>query len=211
MIRLKSIYRERGGLGIFKIAISKLYSKRIRSKNGYSVGFYIDYSCEWLADSSAMIGEGFRAGRRCRIETVKFHNGVCYIPRLIVGKNVAMNDDVHIGCVGKVKIGDNVLMASKIYISDHNHGSYKGERQDSPKVPPNERPLDYSYVEIADNVWIGEGVVILPGVIIGEGSIIGSNSVVTKSIPNHCIAVGSPAKVVKIYNFCKGKWESIDE
>jgi lipopolysaccharide O-acetyltransferase len=61
-------------------------------------------------------------------------------------------------------------------------------------------------VVIGDNVWIGESACILPGVTIGEGSIIGALSVVTKSIPAYSIAVGSPAKVVKIYNFKQEKW-----
>ena len=56
------------------------------------------------------------------------------------------------------------------------------------------------------NVWIGEFVSILPGVTIGMGSIIGTMSVVTKSIPPYSIAVGSPAKVIKVYDFENKKW-----
>ena len=52
-------------------------------------------------------------------------------------------------------------------------------------------------------------VCILPGVTIGEGSIIGALSVVTKDIPPFSIAVGSPAKVIKIYNFETEKWENV--
>lgn len=52
-------------------------------------------------------------------------------------------------------------------------------------------------LEIGEHVWIGAGCTILPKVKIGSGSIIGAASVVTKSVPNNCIAVGSPAKVVR--------------
>lgn len=62
---------------------------------------------------------------------------------------------------------------------------------------------------IKKNVWIGEFVSILPGVTIGEGSIIGSMSVVNKDIPAHCIAVGSPAKVIKKFNLETNLWEKV--
>jgi len=47
------------------------------------------------------------------------------------------------------------------------------------------------------NAWIGARVSILPGVTIGENAIVGTGSVVTKNIPDNCIAVGNPAKVIK--------------
>ena len=53
-------------------------------------------------------------------------------------------------------------------------------------------------VKIGDDVWIGGRVIILPGVTIGNGCIIGAGAVVTKDIPPYSVAVGVPAKVVKI-------------
>jgi len=52
-------------------------------------------------------------------------------------------------------------------------------------------------VKIGHDTWIGHGVVIMPGVKIGNGSIIGSNSVVTRDVPSYCIAVGSPARIIR--------------
>ena len=52
-------------------------------------------------------------------------------------------------------------------------------------------------VMIGDNVWIGTRVIIQPGVVIGSHSIIGSGAVVTKSIPEHSVVVGVPARVIK--------------
>ncbi|MGK0447171.1 MAG: lipopolysaccharide O-acetyltransferase, partial [Polaribacter sp.] len=60
-----------------------------------------------------------------------------------------------------------------------------------------------------DNVWIGQSVSVLKGVTIGFGSIIGANSVVTKDIPAHCIAVGSPAQVIRTYDFESKQWKKI--
>jgi len=113
---------------------------------------------------------------------------------------------VHIAAGEKVVIGNDVLIASRVFISDLNHGSYSGEEQDSPLTKPNERLLFTKPVHIKDNVWIGENVCILPGVTIGRGCVIGSMSVVTKSIPDYSIAVGIPAKVVKQYDFETNRW-----
>lgn len=45
--------------------------------------------------------------------------------------------------------------------------------------------------------FIGTNATVLPGIKIGENVTIGANSVVTKNIPNNCLAVGIPAKVIK--------------
>ncbi|RVU91802.1 acetyltransferase [Flavobacterium columnare] len=153
------------------------------------------------------IGKGFTTGFNCRIDALNFNN--YNRPLIEIGNNVEINDDVHIGAVEKVIIEDNVLIASKVYISDHNHGNYKGDLQDSPLTTPNSRKIYTSPVFIRKNVWLGEFVCVLQGVTIGEGTIIGAMSVVTKNIPPYSIAVGSPAKVIKKFNFNINKWESI--
>jgi acetyltransferase-like isoleucine patch superfamily enzyme len=52
-------------------------------------------------------------------------------------------------------------------------------------------------VVIKDGAHIGIGAIIMPGVTIGEGAIIGAGSVVTHDIPPYCVAVGTPAKVIR--------------
>jgi lipopolysaccharide O-acetyltransferase len=59
-------------------------------------------------------------------------------------------------------------------------------------------------------VWLGEHVSVLPGVTIGKGCIIGANSVVAKDIPDYCIAVGCPARVIKRFSFASNRWERIN-
>ena len=152
-------------------------------------------------------GRNFTAGKNCRLEAYPL-NGNSVTMHL--GSNLQINDNVHITAMDNVTIGDNVLMASKIYISDCSHGFYNGGNNDS---SPNEKPIERQYklaqVKIGNNVWIGESVSILPGVTIGEGAIIGANSVVTGNIPEYCIAVGAPAKIIKKYNSLVNKWQRI--
>ena len=58
-------------------------------------------------------------------------------------------------------------------------------------------PLKYAPINIKDGAHIGIGSIIMPGVTIGKGAVIGAGAVVTKDIPDYCIAVGVPAKVIK--------------
>ena len=62
-------------------------------------------------------------------------------------------------------------------------------------------------VEIGEGSWIGEGVCII-GAKIGKNVVIGANAVVTKDIPDYCVAVGLPARIIKRYNLEKQIWEN---
>jgi lipopolysaccharide O-acetyltransferase len=127
---------------------------------------------------------------------------------IAIGSNVQINDYVHIAAISNITIGNNVLIASKVFITDHNHGEYgMNNYHDSPDMMPILRPLRSRPVIIEDNVWIGETVSILPGVKIGQGSVIGAQSVVTKDIPPNSVAIGAPARVIKQYDFESGKWQ----
>jgi lipopolysaccharide O-acetyltransferase len=123
------------------------------------------------------------------------------------GENVELNDFVHIGSLGSITIGDNVMIASRVLITDHGHGIYTGDGSHSnPTVAPSARKEVSVPVVIERNVWIGEGVSILPGTHIGEGSLIGAGSVVKGNIPPFCLAVGVPAKVIKCFDAVLGRW-----
>lgn len=151
-------------------------------------------------------GNNFTAGFGCRLEAYPANKQIV----LKLGNNVQLQDYVHITATSSVIIGNDVLMASKIYISDTLHGSYAADSNDShPAVPPAERPLSSKHVIIGDRVWLGEFVSVLPGVTIGEGTIVGANSVVSKSLPANVIAVGAPARPIKRFNFESEKWEPI--
>ena len=149
-------------------------------------------------------GKNFTTGRNCRIE-VESPNGIIQI-----GDNFQMNDYCHIAALESVTIGHNVLIASKVFISDLNHGNYSEPLpQDNPEIPPANRLRYAQPVVIEDNVWIGDGVCILAGARVGRGSIIGANSVVTGEIPANSIALGIPARVKKSFNATTGTWNRV--
>ena len=179
---------------------------KIRTYFTFSQARIIRFPIDIRGKKFIRIGKGFTTGVGCRIEAYPAGDN----NTLFIGKNFQMNDYVHITAMNSVIIGNNVLLASKIYISDCSHGSYLGNDDDShPDTPPNKRLLFSKPVVIEDNVWLGEFVSVLPGVTIGKGTIVGANSVVSKSLPPYVIAVGSPARPIKFYNFDAQKWEKI--
>ena len=154
----------------------------------------------------AQFGRGLTTGYSCRFD---LGGGSSTGITLTVGRNCHLGDNVHIVATERVTIGDNCLMASKIFISDTSHGSYQGDVQSSPDTAPNSRPLHARPVAIGANVWIGENVCVLPGVSIGDGAIINANAVVTKDVPPASIVAGIPARVVKHWDEGSKKWQAV--
>ena len=144
------------------------------------------------------IGKNFSSLYNLRIEAWDAYENEIFQPEIIIGDNVNLNSDCHIGCIDKVIIGDNVLIGSKVYISDHSHGEISKEAL---LISPVHRKLhSKGPVTIGNNVWVGENVAILPGVTIGLNSIIGANAVVTRDIPANSVVGGNPARIIKTFS-----------
>ena len=177
---------------------NKLYTERMK-KVFASVGdnAYIMSNIYVRGGQKIIIGNNFYCYWGVRIETYSCHNGMKFNPQIIIGNNVSINPDCHIGAINRIEIHDGVLMASRVFITDHFHGKINREEL---LVSPQKRILfAKGTVIIKKNAWLGEGVAVMPGVTIGENSVIGANAVVTKDIPDNSIAVGIPAKVIKQY------------
>ena len=120
---------------------------------------------------------------------------------VIIGNNARIG----IGSVviGPAKLGDKVGLGQHVFISGFNHG-YEDGTCDS-----NEQPLVKKEVVIDNDSHIGANSVVVAGVHIGKRCQIGAGSVVTKDIPDFCVAVGNPAKIIKRYDPNIQKWIKI--
>lgn len=201
-IEIRDILFKYGLFGLlrlgFSIALSRSFFNNVRI---IRVPFYIRGS------KFIFFGKNFTAGVGLRVDAFVVNN---IQPKIIFSENVEVNDYVHIAAIECVSIGRDTLIASKVFITDHNHGEYSlgiSNKVSTPYEIPHKRRLYSEPVIIGSRVWIGEGAMILPGVTIGDGSIIGAGSIVTKSIPENSIAVGNPAKVIKKYFPELGLWK----
>ena len=123
-----------------------------------------------------------------------------FSPELIINDGTNIGHFSHIYATKSIYIGKKVLIADKVYISDNMHC------YEDISTPIMEQSIvQKKAVLIGDDSWIGENVCII-GASIGKHCVIGANSVVTKDIPDFSVAVGSPAKIIKKYDFKNQKW-----
>ncbi len=156
---------------------------------------YMQFPLYLFGGKHIIVGKNFSSDQRLRLDTFENYLGDKFNPEIIIGDNVSIQKDCHIGAINKIVIGNNVQIAGKVYICDHSHGEITIQ---SIKFSPAKRKLiSKGAVIIEDNVWIGEGVAVLPNVTIGENSVVGANSVVTKSFPKNSIIGGIPAKLIR--------------
>ena len=119
---------------------------------------------------------------------------------LKIGDRVQIGHFAHIVAMENVDIENEVLLADKVFISDCTHNY---ENISKPVLGQSVRLL--KHVIIGEGTWLGENVCVC-GASIGKHCVIGANSVVTQDIPDYSVAVGSPAKVIKKYDFKKSEW-----
>jgi len=135
------------------------------------------------------IGDMVVIGSGCWLQTLADQDNRC--PAISIGSHTTIEGAGVISAVRAVTIEDSVLIARNVYISDHSH-----EYRDT-AIPIRDQGLaGIMPVRVGRGAWIGQNVVICPGVTIGRGAVIGANSVVKKDVPDFCVAVGSPARVV---------------
>ena len=105
-----------------------------------------------------------------------------------IGKNVYINSNSLLMARGGITIEDNAMIAANVQLISNNHDPY------------DLCTLTCKPVLIREYAWVGAGATILPGVCIGRHAIVGAGSVVTKDVPDYAVAVGNPAKVIKMFD-----------
>jgi len=116
------------------------------------------------------------------------------------GGSVHIGADTHVqaGCnlkgfLGSVTIGRNVQIAPNCGFSPYEHNF-----EDRSAAIKSQGIRSAGDIVLEDDVWLGLGVAVLEGVRIGKGAVIGAGAVVTKDIPAYAIAVGVPARVIRV-------------
>jgi len=130
------------------------------------------YGCE-IGDETSIgtfveIQKGAKIGARCKIQS---HTFIC--------EGVSIEDEVF--------VGHNVT-----FVNDR----YPAAATDDGRL---KRDHDWALERtvVKQHAAIGSGAVLLPGITIGERAIVGAGAVVTKSVPDHAVVVGNPARVLQ--------------
>jgi acetyltransferase-like isoleucine patch superfamily enzyme len=198
------------GIALLLIA-GRSWRRAISSVTAFQLkapGLQLGAGCRIIGGKHISFGRNVHAGRHLWLEAVTSYREQHFNPEIAIGDNVCFSDGVHISSIANIAIGSHCLFGSKIYVSDHNHGIYRGECQSLPEEPPADRLLGGGGpVVIGENVWVGDNSVIIGPVTIGRGAIIGANSVVRGMVPSNTIVAGRPAKPIKIFNSKTGLWD----
>ena len=119
---------------------------------------------------------------------------------IYIGKNCSIE---HFTWLFAIKKG--VRLADNVFIADNTH------HYSNIDIPIIKQGLDkLNPVEIGEYTWVGRNVCIM-GCKIGRHCVIGAGSMVNKDIPDYCVVVGSPARIIKRYNPQSGQWEKTDK
>lgn len=107
-----------------------------------------------------------------------------------IGKNLQARSGIFISAGASIiEIGDNCLFSSVRFRSSDAHPIFDKDTDERLNLD--------SPIKIGDHVWLAEDVLLLRNANIGMGSVVGARSTVTGEIPEHSLAVGSPARVVR--------------
>ncbi|MEI6752661.1 MAG: acyltransferase [Paludibacter sp.] len=180
---------------IYKLVLRPYY-KKILGQFGQKS--FLPFSTKLEFAKNIFIGNQVSIGRMSWLASNPLTNN--RNPILTIGDGTYIGNFAHIYCTSKIEIGKNVLFADKVYVSDNLHTF-----EDVNVCIINQSIKQLDTINIGDGAWIGENVCII-GASIGKQSVVGANSVVNKSIPDYCVAVGSPAKIIKRYSFEKKAW-----
>jgi acetyltransferase-like isoleucine patch superfamily enzyme len=123
-------------------------------------------------------------------------------PVVTIGDRVLVGKGSGIVAHQRVEIGDDVFTGHHVYITDANHG------YEDVTLPPGAQFAAPRPVSVGDGAWLGHGTIVLPGSTIGRHVVVGAGSIVAGDLPDHCVAVGNPARVVKRYTEAEG-WVTV--
>jgi acetyltransferase-like isoleucine patch superfamily enzyme len=135
-------------------------------------------------------------GSRCKFRCLDFP--ICLwvdtAGKISIGEGSYLNQGVTLAAREAIEIGPHSRIGEHVAI--HDTSFHPVTVDEAPKTAP---------VKIGRNVWIGHRAIILPGTEIGDHSVIGAGAVVTGAIPEKCVAVGIPARVVRQFD-CPDDW-----
>jgi acetyltransferase-like isoleucine patch superfamily enzyme len=145
------------------------------------------------------IGDNVLINRHVFLLTLQEDKSV--VPQLSIGDGSVIGHMNHIACINQVEIGKNVLTADRVFISDHSHSF------SDTTIPIMYQPtVSKGKVTIGSGTWIGENAVLL-SCSIGKNCVVGANAVVISDMPDYCVAVGAPAKIISRWNSVSRCWE----
>ncbi len=174
--RARGFLRRRLGLSLFRLAHPRIH---------------LGARCDVRSGGLFLVARGAvaRFGARCVIDrgfTLECRG------RLEVGDGTVFGHHCTVAADRSIDIGRDCLFAELVSIRDHDHAFA------DPSTAIIDQGRSTAPIRIGDNVWIGAKATVTRGVTIGRNTVVGAHAVVTRDLPANCVAVGVPARVVRM-------------
>lgn len=162
----------------------------------------IGLNCQFIGQKNISIGAGSCIGDNTWLNVCLRDERI----RMNIGNTVLVGRQSMISAADYLEIGSYCVLAPRVYISNTDH---LFEDINTPILV--QGIIEDRKLIVEENCWFGINTVIMGNITIGRGSVIGANSVVIESIPPFSLAIGNPAKIIKMYNPKIKKWEKIND
>jgi acetyltransferase-like isoleucine patch superfamily enzyme len=136
------------------------------------------------------VGDNTKIRPGGRFEAVQNSDGS--LGEIRFGRSIRVEDRMQISVAGLLVIGDGGLIASDVFITDHDHVP-----PEDPTLPLMVGTVRARTTTIGRRVWLGPRAIILKGVTVGDNAVIGANSVVTHDVPPGGRVAGIPARPIE--------------
>jgi len=147
------------------------------------------------------IGDNCLFGNNLRIEAItSWLGGAVFEPSIKIGDRVVINQNFHCTCAESIEIGDGTSITANCGVFDIIH-PYEDVSKN-----PREAKIETKPIKIGKDCLIGMNSVIMPGTELGNHCVVGANSTVSGVFPDYCVIAGSPARIIKKYDFETNKW-----
>lgn len=189
---------------VLKKILKWLYIRSIKRKlNSLGERVMIHYPIRIEHGEFISIGDGASIYNNSMFQAVQIENNPP--PSILIGRNIRIWSNVQISATQKMTIGNDVVLSANSFITDSAH-----PYEDISHAPRYNKLKLLSEVEIGDDTWIGRNAIV-SGCKIGKHCVIGANAFVTKDVPDYCVVVGCPARIVKRFNSNTAQWEKTDK
>lgn len=163
---------------------------RFASNVRLGAGAYLDHGSYLHACPGGIsIGAGSLVMKNAILHVYNFrdlpHAGITIGQRSLIGEACILRGQ------GGITIGDDVYLGTLVQMLAVNHIFADTSR------PISQQGITAQGISVGDGSWIGSGAIILDGVSVGRNAVVGAGALVTKDIPDYCVAVGNPARIVR--------------
>ncbi|MFC6724521.1 acyltransferase [Halobium palmae] len=121
-------------------------------------------------------------------ENLRIFKGVTfsYGHNISVGDNTVIHDDVHLDDRGELTIGSRCSLSDGVHVYSHDHDVV------------DQTEVRNFHTRIEDDARVTYDAMVRAGCVVGENSVVGARAVVQGDVPAHHVAVGMPARSVKV-------------